>query len=84
MSAMMTLAQPNQNTLDGSELEPRLEGQPQPQPQPPCTIVAREGTELANALRAGGWRVRAGWRGSDADGESVWHFRFERPDERVC
>jgi hypothetical protein len=80
MSAMMTLAQPNQNTLDGSELEPG----PESNGQPPCTIVAREGTELANALRAGGWHVRAGWRGSDADGESVWHFRFERPDERVC
>ena len=82
MSTMMTLAQPNQNTLDGSELEPRIDGQIPP--QPPCTIIAREGTELADALRAGGWRVRAGWRGSDADGVAVWHFRFERPDERVC
>jgi hypothetical protein len=80
MSAMMTLAQPDQNTLDGSELEPTLHSNT----QPPCTIVAREGTELANALRASGWQVRAGWRGSNADGATVWHFRFERPDERVC
>lgn len=48
------------------------------------TIVAREGSELAEALRAGGWVARAGWRTADADGRAAWQLRFERPDEESC
>ena len=40
-------------------------------------IVAREGTELAETLRATGWVARAGWRTTTNEGTSVWHLRFE-------
>jgi hypothetical protein len=43
----------------------------------PRVIVAREGTELADTLRATGWVARAGWRTTSEDGQSVWHLRFE-------
>jgi hypothetical protein len=43
----------------------------------PRVIVAREGTELAETLRATGWVARAGWRTTTTEGRSVWHLRFE-------
>jgi len=43
----------------------------------PRVIVAREGTELAETLRAAGWVARAGWRTRTTEGQSVWHLRFE-------
>jgi hypothetical protein len=43
------------------------------------SLVAREGTELAEALRARGWQARAGWRRIDDAGEPVWFVRFEQP-----
>jgi hypothetical protein len=43
----------------------------------PRVIVAREGTELADMLRATGWVARAGWRTTSSEGQSVWHLRFE-------
>lgn len=43
----------------------------------PRTVIAREGTELADALRAAGWVARAGWRTTTPEGTSVWHLRFE-------
>jgi hypothetical protein len=45
------------------------------------SLVAREGTELAEALRARGWQARAGWRRVDDDGEPIWFVRFEQPAE---
>jgi hypothetical protein len=45
-------------------------------------VVAREGSELAVALRAGGWVARAGWRALDSDPtRPVWFVRFERPGQ---
>ncbi len=43
----------------------------------PRVIVAREGTELAETLRASGWVARAGWRTTTTEDQSVWHLRFE-------
>lgn len=43
----------------------------------PRVIIAREGTELAETLRATGWVARAGWRTTTETGQSVWHLRFE-------
>lgn len=43
----------------------------------PRVIIAREGTELADTLRATGWVARAGWRTTTTEGQSVWHLRFE-------
>lgn len=43
------------------------------------SMIAREGSELAQRLRASGWVARAGWRSSDATGRPVWHLRFEQP-----
>jgi hypothetical protein len=43
----------------------------------PRVIIAREGTELADTLRATGWVARAGWRTTTNEGQSVWHLRFE-------
>ncbi len=43
----------------------------------PRVMIAREGTELAEALRASGWVARAGWRTATTEGQSVWHLRFE-------
>lgn len=43
----------------------------------PRVIIAREGTDLAEALRAAGWVARAGWRSTTNEGQSVWHLRFE-------
>lgn len=43
----------------------------------PRVIIAREGTELAETLRATGWVARAGWRTTTIEGQSVWHLRFE-------
>jgi hypothetical protein len=45
------------------------------------SLVAREGTELAEALRARGWQARAGWRRVDGDGEPIWFVRFEQPTQ---
>lgn len=75
---MMTLAQPSHNIERNprSDVERELDLL--------RTIVAREGTALAAALRAGGCHARAGWRSSDTDGVTVWKIRFEHPDERVC
>lgn len=42
----------------------------------PRVIIAREGSELAEALRASGWVARAGWRTTN-EGQTVWHLRFE-------
>lgn len=47
----------------------------------PRVIVAREGTELAETLRATGWVARAGWRTTTNEGQSVWHLRFEVMNE---
>ncbi len=43
----------------------------------PRVIIAREGTELADSLRAAGWVPRAGWRSMTTEGQTVWHLRFE-------
>lgn len=43
----------------------------------PRVIIAVEGSELADALRAAGWVARAGWRTTTNDGQSVWRLRFE-------
>jgi hypothetical protein len=45
----------------------------------PRVIVAREGTELADTLRASGWVARAGWRTRTSEGDTIWHLRFEVP-----
>ena len=65
---MTTLTQPEQTRGGPTEGLPRF-------------IIAREGTELAETLRATGWTARAGWRTVTSEGESVWHLRFEIPDE---
>jgi hypothetical protein len=41
-------------------------------------IVTHDGSELARALRARGWVVRAGWRSSRC-GEPVWLVRLVCP-----
>jgi hypothetical protein len=41
-------------------------------------IVTREGSDLDQALRARGWRVRSGWR-STHRGERVWLVRLVCP-----
>jgi hypothetical protein len=47
---------------------------------PPGPLVAREGSELARALRAGGWQARAGWRAAAAPGDPpAWYLRFDPP-----
>ncbi|HYI16889.1 MAG TPA: hypothetical protein VEX37_15935 [Thermomicrobiales bacterium] len=61
---MTTLTQLDEMRDDISESTPRV-------------MVAREGTELAEALRASGWVARAGWRTTTTEGQSVWHLRFE-------
>lgn len=61
---MTTLTQLDEMRDDISEATPRV-------------IVAREGTELADTLRATGWVARAGWRTTTNEGQSVWHLRFE-------
>lgn len=38
-----------------------------------CSIVVRDGSELAVRLRADGWVARSGWRTSTGD----WLLRFE-------
>ena len=43
----------------------------------PRVIIARDGTELADRLRATGWIVRAGWRTTSHKGQSVWNLCFE-------
>ena len=65
---MMTLTQLEEMRDDTSELTPRL-------------IIAREGTELAETLRAAGWIARAGWRTTTNEGQSVWHLRFDVDSE---
>ncbi|MGH9174683.1 MAG: hypothetical protein ACRD1H_10005 [Vicinamibacterales bacterium] len=65
---MTTLTQPEQTRDGPTEGLPRF-------------IIAREGTELANTLRATGWITRAGWRTRTSEGETVWHLRFEIPSE---
>jgi hypothetical protein len=45
------------------------------------TIIAREGSDLAELLRGRGWVVRSGWRGVTDTGDSVWNLRFETPDD---
>jgi hypothetical protein len=60
---MTTLTQLDEMRDDISESTPRV-------------MIAREGTELAEALRASGWVARAGWR-TTTEGQSVWHLRFE-------
>jgi hypothetical protein len=60
---MTTLTQLDEMRDDTSELAPRV-------------IIAREGTELAETLRAAGWVARAGWR-TTVEGQSIWHLRFE-------
>ncbi len=47
----------------------------------PFEVVAREGSELAEQLRASGWVARAGWRSAGDDGRSVWNLRFERLED---
>jgi hypothetical protein len=61
---MTTLAELDEMRDETSESTPRV-------------IVAREGTELAETLRATGWVARAGWRTTTTEGKSVWHLRFE-------
>lgn len=45
----------------------------------PRVIVAAEGSELANRLRASGWVARAGWRRHAAGHSPIWLVRFEYP-----
>ena len=45
------------------------------------TIIAREGSDLAELLRGRGWVVRSGWRGVTDSGDSVWNLRFETPED---
>jgi hypothetical protein len=45
------------------------------------TIIAREGSALADLLRSRGWIVRSGWRSTTDTGASVWNLRFETPDD---
>jgi len=45
------------------------------------TIIAREGSDLAELLRGRGWVVRSGWRGVSDSGDSVWNLRFETSDD---
>jgi hypothetical protein len=66
---MSMLTQPEQ--LDQREPEPL-----------PRSVVAREGSELAEALRASGWVARAGWRTTSESGESIWQVRFELVNDR--
>jgi hypothetical protein len=47
----------------------------------PGTIVAREGSELADILRQRGWVARLGWRSGSSSGRPVWFLRFEQPDD---
>ncbi len=61
---MTTLIQINELHDDTSESTRRV-------------MIAREGTELAETLRANGWIARAGWRTTTNEGQSVWHLRFE-------
>jgi hypothetical protein len=49
----------------------------------PAFIVAREGSELARALRCKGWVARVGWRTMRDDGTHVWFMRFEEPAEQA-
>jgi hypothetical protein len=46
-------------------------------PAAPGVIVAREGSELAQHLRARGWVARSGWRATAGTGHGVWYVRFE-------
>jgi hypothetical protein len=45
----------------------------------PRVIVAAEGSELADRLRASGWVARAGWRRHAAGRSPIWLVRFEYP-----
>ena len=65
---MTTLTELDEMRDETSETTPRI-------------IVAREGTELAETLRATGWVARAGWRTTTNEGRSVWHLRFEVDSE---
>jgi hypothetical protein len=65
---MTTLAQSEQKRDGQTECRPRV-------------MIAREGTELADTLRASGWVARAGWRTQTSEGETVWHLRFEVPSD---
>jgi hypothetical protein len=44
------------------------------------SIVARDGSELAQRLRATGWTARVGWRTVTESGDTVWFVRFEHVD----
>ena len=65
---MTTLTQLDEMRDDVSESNPRV-------------MIVREGTELADTLRAAGWVARAGWRTRTNEGQSVWHLRFEVESE---
>lgn len=65
---MTTLTELDEMRDDTSEATPRV-------------MIAREGTELAETLRATGWVARAGWRTTTNEGQSVWHLRFEVDSE---
>ena len=67
---MTTLTKIDEKREDISETTPRV-------------TVAREGTELAETLRATGWIARAGWRTKTNEGQSVWHLRFEVDSEEA-
>jgi hypothetical protein len=45
----------------------------------PCSVVAAEGTDLADRLRSDGWIARAGWRRHIAGRPAIWLVRFECP-----
>jgi hypothetical protein len=73
LRAMMTLARLDHND---TQSEPAAQDAASELPR---SLIAREGSELAAALRAGGWRASAGWRSTTDDGEEAWQIRFERP-----
>jgi hypothetical protein len=71
MGTILRSEHPEQiDTIDGTE--PMLEFR---------SIIAREGSDLAELLRGRGWVVRSGWRATTDDGDSVWHLRFETPED---
>lgn len=66
----------------GTLVQPEYEAVETLEAPPLRAIVAREGSELAARLRAGGWVARAGWRALDSDpARPVWFARFECPSE---
>ena len=66
---------------DQDELAPELELEPEWDSSDTTiefrSIIAREGSALADLLRDKGWVVRGGWRSTSEAGASIWNLRFE-------